>query len=215
MFDDRVRCALDGRAPDEEIVDWEGQVAAASPGLDRAQVAADLADAADSLAVTLDEVNGDEWRFEGLTGRGNPASVAELGTIVVHEGSHHLLDIGRVLRAARGPLTRFLPGLAVEPVVDHQIAGGWAAPKPDRSPCGRLRGQGLLDGGDDLVGGGLGHRVEAGDDLAPGGHEELLEVPADVAGVALGVGTSTSCWYSGWRPSPLTSTFSVSGKVTP
>ena len=102
VFDDRVRCALDGRAPDEEVVDWEGRVAAASPDLDRAQVAADLADAADSLAVTLDEVNGDEWRFEGMTGRGNPASVAELGTIVVHEGSHHLLDIGRVLRAARG-----------------------------------------------------------------------------------------------------------------
>jgi hypothetical protein len=102
VFDDRVRCALEGRTPAEEVVDWEGRVAAASPGLDRTQVAADLADAADSLAVTLDEVNGDEWRLEGLTGRGNPATVAELGTIVVHEGSHHLLDIGRVLRAARG-----------------------------------------------------------------------------------------------------------------
>ena len=102
VFDDRVRCALEGREPDEAVVDWEGRVAAASPGLDRVQVAADLADAADSLAVTLDEVNGDEWHLEGLTGRGRPVTVADLGTIVVHEGSHHLLDVGRVLRAARG-----------------------------------------------------------------------------------------------------------------
>jgi hypothetical protein len=102
VFDDRVRCALEGREPDEAEVDWEGRVAAASPGLDRTQVAADLADAADSLATTLDEVNGDEWHLAGLTGRGRSVTVADLGTIVVHEGSHHLLDIGRVLRAARG-----------------------------------------------------------------------------------------------------------------
>ena len=31
--------------------------------------------------------------------------------------------------------------------------------------------------------------------------------------VASGVGVS--CWYSGWRSGPLTSTFSVRGKVTP
>jgi hypothetical protein len=102
VFDDRVRCALEGREPAEDVVDWEGRVAAASPGLDRVQVAADLADAADSLAVTLAEVNAGEWELQGLTGRGRPVTVAELGTIVVHEGSHHLLDIGRVLRAARG-----------------------------------------------------------------------------------------------------------------
>jgi hypothetical protein len=28
--------------------------------------------------------------------------VVELALIATHEGSHHLLDIGRVLRAARG-----------------------------------------------------------------------------------------------------------------
>jgi hypothetical protein len=102
VFDDRIRCALARRPPDQPVVDWESRVAATSPGLDRGRVAADLAEAADSLATTLDEVNGDEWLLEGLTGRGRSVAVADLGTIVVHEGSHHLLDVGRVLRDARG-----------------------------------------------------------------------------------------------------------------
>jgi hypothetical protein len=102
VFVDRVRCALEGREPDDAEIDWEARVASASPALDRTQVAEELADAADTLATTLDEVNGDEWHLEGLTGRGRPVTVADLGMIVVHEGSHHLLDVGRVLRAARG-----------------------------------------------------------------------------------------------------------------
>ena len=101
-FDDRVRFALAGEEPDDPVVDWEALVAAASPGLKREQVAEDLADAADSLATTLAELNGHEWAFPGLTGRGREVKVVELATIAVHEGSHHLLDIGRVLRAARG-----------------------------------------------------------------------------------------------------------------
>ena len=65
-------------------------------------MADDLDDAADTLATTLSELNGDEWRLPGLTGRGREVPVVELALIAVHEGSHHLLDIGRVLRAARG-----------------------------------------------------------------------------------------------------------------
>jgi hypothetical protein len=102
VFDDRVRCALDGREPDEPVVDWEARVAAASPGLEREAVAEDLDDAADSLATTLDELNADEWELPGLTGKGHEVSVLDLATIAVHEGSHHLLDVGRVLRTARG-----------------------------------------------------------------------------------------------------------------
>jgi hypothetical protein len=102
VFDDRVRCALERREPDEPVVDWEGRVAAASPTLEREAVAEDIDDASDTLATTLGEVNGDEWRLPGLTGRGREVPVVDLATIAVHEGSHHLLDIGRVLRAARG-----------------------------------------------------------------------------------------------------------------
>ena len=102
VFDDRVRAALEGRDPDEVVVDWEGKVAAASPTLDRTRVADDLGDAADGLATTLGEVDDDEWGLSGLTGAGRPVTVVDLATIAVHEGSHHLLDVGRVLRAARG-----------------------------------------------------------------------------------------------------------------
>jgi DinB superfamily len=102
VFDDRVRCALDGREPDEPVVDWEARVAAASPSLEREAVAEDLDDAADSLATTLAELNADEWELRGLTGKGAEVSVLDLATIAVHEGSHHLLDVGRVLRTARG-----------------------------------------------------------------------------------------------------------------
>ena len=101
-FDDRVRCALAGEDPDEPVVDWEGWVAAASPGLEREATASELAVAANGLATTLDELNGKEWELPTLTGRGRPVPVVELATIAVHEGSHHLLDVGRVLRAARG-----------------------------------------------------------------------------------------------------------------
>jgi hypothetical protein len=102
VFDDRVRCALERREPDEAVVDWEGRVAAASPGLVRTAVADEIDDASDSLATTLDELNGDEWRLPARNGRGDPVTVFDVAVIAVHEGSHHLLDVGRVLRAARG-----------------------------------------------------------------------------------------------------------------
>jgi hypothetical protein len=102
VFDDGVRCALARVEPDETTVDWEGRVAAASPRLEREATADALDDAADSLAVTLSELNSDEWELPGLTGMGKTVPVLDLALIAVHEGSHHLLDVGRVLRAARG-----------------------------------------------------------------------------------------------------------------
>jgi DinB superfamily len=102
VFDDRVRCALARVEPDETTVDWEGRVAAASPRLEREATADALDDAADSLAVTLSELNSDEWELPGLTGMGKTVLVLDLALIAAHEGSHHLLDVGRVLRAARG-----------------------------------------------------------------------------------------------------------------
>jgi hypothetical protein len=102
VFDGRVRAALAGAAPDEPVVDWEARVAAAAPALDREATAEAVDDAADSLATTLSELNAHEWKLPTLTGRGREVPVEELAVIAVHEGSHHLLDVGRVLRAARG-----------------------------------------------------------------------------------------------------------------
>jgi hypothetical protein len=102
VFDDRVRCALTDTEPSETVVDWEGKVAAASPALEREALADDLDDAADTFATVLSELADHEWRLPTITGTGKPATIAEVAIIAVHEGSHHLLDVGRVLRAARG-----------------------------------------------------------------------------------------------------------------
>jgi hypothetical protein len=102
VYDDRVRCALAGAEPDEPLVDWEGRVAAASPALTRAGVAAELADAATTLATTLSELTPGDWHLPARTGTGREVPVVDLAIIAVHEGSHHLLDVGRSLRAARG-----------------------------------------------------------------------------------------------------------------
>jgi hypothetical protein len=95
VFDGRVRSALAGEEPADPVVDWEALVAAASPGLKREDVA-------EGLATTLSELHGREWALPSVTGKGREVKVVELATIAVHEGSHHLLDMGRVLRAARG-----------------------------------------------------------------------------------------------------------------
>jgi hypothetical protein len=102
VFDDRVRCALTDTEPSETVVDWESKVEAVSPTLDRETLADDLDDAADTFATVLSELADHEWRLPTITGKGQPATIAEVAVIAVHEGSHHLLDVGRVLRAARG-----------------------------------------------------------------------------------------------------------------
>lgn len=102
VFDNRVRCAVDGIEPDEPVVDWEGMVAVASPGLSRTEVTDALGEAARTLAVTLEELTPQDWELRTLTGRGHRIPVRDLALIAVHEGSHHLLDVGRSLRAARG-----------------------------------------------------------------------------------------------------------------
>jgi hypothetical protein len=102
VFDGRIRSALARDEPAEMVVDWEGMVAAASPSLARQAVADDLADAAATLATTLSELTPADWELPARDGRGHRMPVRDLALAAVHEGSHHLLDLGRVLRAARG-----------------------------------------------------------------------------------------------------------------
>lgn len=101
VFDDRVRAAVADEAPIEPVVDWEGKVEAAGEG-DRAALAAEIAAAADGLADRLEALDAADWERPGVTGRGKDVTVADLAVIALHEGHHHLLDIGRALRAARG-----------------------------------------------------------------------------------------------------------------
>src|SRR4051812_47289401 len=62
-----------------------------------------------------------------------------------------------------------------------------AAYRPGVNPCPWKTSarQDRLDGRNDLVGFGLGHRPEPADDVAAGRNQELLEVPLDVARLAL------------------------------
>jgi len=63
-------------------------------------VADDLAAKAGQLADTIDSVPADAWERVGLR-RGQERSLLFTARRAVHEGHHHLLDIGRVMRAGR------------------------------------------------------------------------------------------------------------------
>lgn len=63
-------------------------------------VAAELAANAERLAATFEAVPDDGWDRVGLR-RDEERSVLFSAVRAVHEGNHHLLDIGRVLRTVR------------------------------------------------------------------------------------------------------------------
>jgi hypothetical protein len=59
-----------------------------------------LAGNAEALAARLDGLGEDDWSRAGIRD-GEELTVDWMARNVVHEGRHHLLDIGRGLRAAR------------------------------------------------------------------------------------------------------------------
>jgi hypothetical protein len=63
-------------------------------------VADELADGAEGLAARLEGLTPEQWQRSG-TRAGERRTVLEIAQRAGHEGSHHLLDIGRVLRAVR------------------------------------------------------------------------------------------------------------------
>jgi len=67
---------------------------------DPAAVSNELAAAAELLASTLETVPPDGWARVGLR-YGEERTLEFTALRAVHEGNHHLLDIGRSLRAAR------------------------------------------------------------------------------------------------------------------
>lgn len=67
---------------------------------DPAVVAQELADNAETLAATAESVPDDGWQRVGIR-YGEERSVLFTVRRAVHEGHHHLLDIGRALRTVR------------------------------------------------------------------------------------------------------------------
>ena len=70
-------------------------------GQEPAVVVDELAAAADGLAARLASVPAEGWARVGI-GQDFEMSVIWMARNAVHEGTHHLLDIARVLRVARG-----------------------------------------------------------------------------------------------------------------
>jgi DinB superfamily len=103
VFDGRIGRMLTEDAPDLGWWDHEAAVEAdayekQSPG----EVAVAVAANAAALSATLAAVPDDGWDRTGVRRGGELFTVLGAGRFALHEGTHHLLDIGRVLRAARG-----------------------------------------------------------------------------------------------------------------
>ena len=67
-----------------------------------ADAAAAVAAAADGLAARLEGLDAGQWERVGIGSDGDERTVLVLARRAVHDGNHHLLDIGRVLRRVRG-----------------------------------------------------------------------------------------------------------------
>jgi hypothetical protein len=103
VFDARIARMLTEDAP--EFGWWDHEAAVEGDAYETqptAEVAAAIAANAAALSATLAGVPDDAWDRTGTRGDGELFTVLGAGRYALHEGTHHLLDIGRVLRAARG-----------------------------------------------------------------------------------------------------------------
>jgi len=103
VFDGRIGRMLAEEAPD--LGWWDHEAAVEADAYEKqapAEVAAALAANAAALSATLAGVPDGAWERTGRRRGGEVFTVLGAGRFALHEGTHHLLDIGRVLRAARG-----------------------------------------------------------------------------------------------------------------
>jgi hypothetical protein len=101
LFDRRVQQIIAEHEPALEVVDHDTLVAGGDyRALVPAVVVDDLAAAAEGLATRLEGLTPEQWERSGMR-EGERRTVLEVARRGAHEGSHHLLDVGRVLRAVR------------------------------------------------------------------------------------------------------------------
>lgn len=101
----RVEQTLAEDMPSYESMDREGRVLHDRYNeQEPATVARGIADNAATLADLLENLTSEQWERQGLYQYPKPTErdLSWLARHTVHEGRHHLLDVGRVLRAARG-----------------------------------------------------------------------------------------------------------------
>ena len=103
VFDGRITRMLAEDTP--ELGWWDHEAAVEADAYEKqppAEVAAAIAANAAALSATLAAVPEEGWDRTGTRRDGELFTVLGTGRFALHEGTHHLLDIGRVLRAARG-----------------------------------------------------------------------------------------------------------------
>ena len=103
VFDGRIARMLAEDGP--EFGWWDHEAAVEADAYEKeapAEVAAAVAANAAALSATLAAVPDDAWDRTGTRRDGELFTILGTGRFALHEGTHHLLDIGRVLRAARG-----------------------------------------------------------------------------------------------------------------
>jgi DinB superfamily len=102
LFARRIDQLVTEDQPALEVVDHDRAVTEGRYGnADPARIADEIAEAAAVLAARLDALAPEEWARSG-TQLGEVRTVRDVAQRGAHEGHHHLLDVGRVLRAARG-----------------------------------------------------------------------------------------------------------------
>lgn len=103
VFGARIGRMLTEDAP--ELGWWDHEAAVDADAYEKqvpAEVAAAIAANAAAFSSALSAVPEDGWERTGTRRDGELFTVLGAARFVLHEGTHHLLDIGRVLRSARG-----------------------------------------------------------------------------------------------------------------
>jgi len=103
VFDGRIGRMLTEDAP--ELGWWDHEAAVEADAYEKqvpTEVASALAANATALSATLSTVPDEGWDRTGTRRDGERFTVLGAARFTLHEGTHHLLDIGRVLRSARG-----------------------------------------------------------------------------------------------------------------
>lgn len=108
FYADRIQQALSEERPllvpgrDWDALVIDGAYNAAVPS----DIAARVAAAADRCAALLEDLEPAAWERVGIGTDGDERNVRALARRAAHEGHHHLLDIGRVMRRIRQTLER-------------------------------------------------------------------------------------------------------------
>jgi hypothetical protein len=101
LFDGRVAQIVVEDDPVLEVIDHDAAVRDGGyRDLGPLTVADELATSADALATRLESLTPDQWKRAG-TRAGERRTVLDVAQRAAHEGNHHLLDVGRVLRSVR------------------------------------------------------------------------------------------------------------------